>query len=65
MTARRPSPAFRSWGDLELDRLWREMYEAEMDLDDWDLTTESPKLLKAIAAAERFRAAMARKGGRP
>lgn len=49
---------FKSWGDAEADRLWREMYEAEMALDDIDLLTDSPKLQKATDAAHRFNARM-------
>lgn len=34
----------RTWGDSELDRLWRIMYEIEMGMDDVDLAQDSPKL---------------------
>lgn len=52
------SPKFKSWGDPLLDRLWREMYESEKILDDFDLVTDSPRLKIAEQAAIKFREAL-------
>lgn len=45
----------KTWGNPELDRLWMEAYAAELELDDLDLVTESPRLLKAQMAIQAFR----------
>lgn len=44
----------------QLRTAFEEMKHAEMDLDDMDYLTDSPKLQKAMRAAERFRELLAR-----
>ena len=63
VTARRKRP-LGTWGDPELDRLWRAMYEAEMAMDDMDIATMSPAYHRAMAATEAFRAECARQDER-
>ena len=48
-----------SWGDSQLDDLWRQMYEIEKGMDDVDLVSpDSPKLKKWEAANAAFRKRM-------
>ena len=52
-----------SWGDAELDRLWSAMHRQEMDMDDFDLATDSPKLKAWEALNVQFRARLDAVGG--
>ncbi len=46
----------KTWGDAELDRLWREMREIEMGMDDMDLVDpDSPKLKQWEAVNSQFK----------
>jgi hypothetical protein len=51
-------PKFNTWGDAELDRLWLQMYEIEMSMDDLDLAKGNQKLQRYEQAAQEFRERM-------
>lgn len=52
------SNRFATWGDAELDRLWRELYEIELSMDDVDLVMDSPKLKQWEFVNQIFKARM-------